>query len=74
VTVQLPRREHYQSELECPNCKRVCLATWEENENQVYARAGFRRKLVLLSEGFHKAPGSNTVICDPCGLSISRWQ
>jgi hypothetical protein len=67
------RRETYQSELECPNCKAVCMVTWEEHENPVYARAGFGRRLVSLPESFRKAPDDNAIICAACDLEISRW-
>jgi hypothetical protein len=67
------RPETYQSELECPNCKAVCVVTWEEHENPVYARAGLRRRLVSLPEGFREAPDGNAVICRRCDLEISRW-
>jgi len=69
----MARRAHYQSELECPGCRSVCMATWEENGNKVYARAGFRRGLVSLSSGFRKAQGANTIICERCDVAISSW-
>jgi hypothetical protein len=67
------RREPYHSELECPSCKGVCVATWMENENLVYGRSGLGRKLVALSQGFRQAEDSNAVFCLACGIAILRW-
>jgi|HubBroStandDraft_4_1064222.scaffolds.fasta_scaffold1287739_1 hypothetical protein len=67
------RREHYESELECPSCALVCIATWLENENPIHGRSGLGRSLVTLSKGFRQAQDSNTVICVACNVSILRW-
>jgi len=70
----MAKREQFNTNMVCPACGKSGAATWEENENPVYA-SGDGTKLVALPVGFRRGQardisGKPEIICIDCNKPI----